>query len=124
MDDYQKSWVVMQEYNTLRSEILALYTGLTQATVALVGVLGALSTYGLTHDFTRTVKWLIGLSLILYLITQGSLYLGIFRLSAHLRNIEQRINEIAGETLLSWETTAGWGGDLMRRINSIRQSLP
>jgi hypothetical protein len=56
MDDYQKASIIMQEYNTLRSEILALYTGLTQATVALFTVLVALVTFGLIHDFTRTVR--------------------------------------------------------------------
>ena len=124
MDKFQRAMIVVQEYNTLRNEILSLYTGLIQATVALIGILVALVTFGLVHDFTRTVRWLIGISPIFYLITQGLLFAYILKLSAHLRDIEQRINEIAGEPLLRWETEAGLGGRLARKINSLRQWLP
>jgi type IV secretory pathway VirB2 component (pilin) len=74
MDKFQRAMIVVQEYNTLRNEILSLYTGLIQATVALIGILVALVTFGLVHDFTRTVRWLIGISPIFYLITQGLLF--------------------------------------------------
>jgi hypothetical protein len=110
MDKFQRAMIVVQEYNALRNEILSLYTGLIQATVALIGILVALVTFGLVHDFTRTVRWLIfGISPIFYLITQGLLFAYILKLSAHLRDIEQRINDIAGESLLRWETEVGLG---------------
>jgi hypothetical protein len=65
MDENQRATIIMQEYSTLRNEILALYTGLTQATVALITALVAIITYALTHKFTATVSWLIVLSFLL-----------------------------------------------------------
>jgi ammonia channel protein AmtB len=115
MEPYQRATIIMQEYSTLRNEILALSTGVTQATVALISVLLALVTYGLLHHFTATISWLIIWSCIVYLVTQSWLWFWMFNLSAHLRRIEQRINDIAGgDPLLTWETIHNRGGIISR----------
>lgn len=56
MDKFQRAMIVVQEYNTLRNEILSLYTGLIQATVALIGILVALVTFGLVHGFCQNCQ--------------------------------------------------------------------
>ena len=114
MEPYQRATIIMQEYSTLRNEILALSTGVTQATVALISVLLALVTYGLLHHFTATISWLIIWSCIVYLVTQSWLWFWMFNLSAHLRRIEQRNDIAGGDPLLTWETTHSRGGIISR----------
>jgi len=114
--------IVAQEYNALRNEILSRYTGQLQSTVALVGVLGALVTFGLTHDFTGIVRWMLA-SGAFWLVIQILIAIDILRLSSQLRAIEERINALAGETLLSWETQRGLRG-FMRIVNYLKRWLP
>jgi hypothetical protein len=64
------------------------------------------------------------MSFIVYFVTQGFLFVVILTISARLRTIEQRIQQIAGEALLGWERGPALGGRLDRLIRSIRQRVP
>ena len=94
--------ILLKEYDTLRTEIIHRInnrwraTGFGIAAVALVGSLSAL-------DKQLVTLIVVASALALLALWSRSWYL-IQRCELRIAEIEQRVNEIAGERLLVWET--------------------
>mgnify|MGYP001590629171 CR=1 FL=1 len=112
--------ILLKEYGTLRTEILQRIN----ARFAVVGLLGALFAFALSEVkgqpgmFSIYVRWL-SLALGAGVLVTLWWYLGIIiqRLASHISSIEQRVNQFAGEELLTWETKYGWG-----RLGKLKRS--
>lgn len=112
--------ILLKEYDTLRTEILQRIN----ARFAVVGLLGALFAFALSEvewqseKFSIDVWWLIlALGVGVLLALWWRLGILIQRMATHLISIEQRVNQFAGEELLTWETKYGWG-----RLGKLKRS--
>jgi hypothetical protein len=112
MDPSQKIPVLLAEYNTLRAEVLAargniaLAVGLTVPVV--MGLIGLSFAPGIGPPM-----WMVGA-----ITAVAVAYIGLHlawngantrAYTRQLRALEERINNLAGERLLTWETSQGWG---------------
>jgi hypothetical protein len=114
MDPSQKISVLLAEYNTLREEVLAARGNIAQAVglwvPVIAGIVGASFSKQLTLH-RRNIIRIIAISAVIYL--GASLIwneINTRNFTTQLRVLEGRINELAGEPLLTWETRHGWGG--------------
>ena len=112
IDTVIKINILLKEYDTLRAEMLQRIN----ARFAIVGLLGALlvlliSKWGWQPaGWPLDVRWLVG-------VLGASILAGIFwrfgtlirKLAAQVSQVEQRVNKLAQEDLLTWETSFGWG---------------
>jgi hypothetical protein len=99
--------VLLEEYKTLRAELLERHTAVLQ--LLAITTAGLIATIGFTIANTA---WIAGLitGLILFCgICAGALLLDNDSrlLSARLQEIEAAINRLAGKQLLVWESTRG-----------------
>ncbi len=113
MDPSQKITVLLAEYNTLRAEVLAARGNVAQAASLTVPVVMALIGFSFSTSLSIR-KWVVWAVAVV-----AAAYLGVIfvwnevytrRFTAQLRMLEHKINELAGEQLLTWETQHGWGG--------------
>src|SRR6266849_5998233 len=113
MDPSQKISVLLAEYNTLRAEVLAERSNVAQAIGLTVPVVMGL--IGLSFSSTLNLpKWIvltIALCAILYLCaTFAWNEINTRKFTKQLRMLENKVNDLAGEPLLTWESAMGWGG--------------
>jgi hypothetical protein len=125
MDPSQKISILLAEYNTLRTEVLAARSNIAQAVGLMVPVVMGL--IGLTFSSTlKFPKWLAlaaGVCAVFYVF--GAFAWNEFntrKFTKQLRGLESKINDLAGEPLLTWESTMGWGG--MALPNKPPRSTP
>jgi len=112
MNDDQKVSILLAEYNTLRAEVLAARSYVSQATGVTAAVIMGTVAFAASSSFSGPswVPWLIAALAILYLT--GTVVwneVNTQRFTARLRALELKINTRAGERLLVWETESGWG---------------
>ena len=112
LDAKAKIDILLKEYDTLRSEMLQR----VNARFAIVGLLGALVAFVLSKfewqpkNLPLDLRWLIAaLGLAVLLGTWWRFGTIIRGLAARVSSIEGRVNQLAGEDLLTWETHYGWG---------------
>ena len=116
MEDNEKIAVLLAEYNSLRSEVLAARTAATQAVgigvPVLMASLGlALSSVAIAsagHRYVLAALGVFAVFCICFFVVWNEL--NTRRFTARIRDIEADVNRRAGERLLTWETDHGWGG--------------
>ncbi len=101
MNEKDKIQILLEEYETLRSEILQ-RIGHRFAFLSLIGALGAYSFF-IAKDLTGYQIFVLIISAIILLGTWIQLGNLISRCSVRIAAIEEQINSIAGEKLLKWE---------------------
>ena len=115
MENKEKIAILLAEYNTLRSEILAARVAATQALA--IGIPVVLASIGLgLHFAPNTLVVSLGVFAILFIcFFVGWNEINTHKFTAHVRGLETNINGRAGERLLTWETDHGWGGMVTRQ---------
>jgi hypothetical protein len=131
VDDNQKISILLAEYNTLRSEVLAARSYIAQAAAITAGVL--MGVLGLTFSANLPLARWAGLSMsVIAIVYLGSAFvwneLNTRKFTKRLRELEKDINKLAGEQLLVWETDYGWGSIVVRKhkphlVNSTGSNL-
>jgi ABC-type transport system involved in Fe-S cluster assembly fused permease/ATPase subunit len=113
MDPSQKISILLAEYNTLRAEVLAARSNIAQAiglTVpVMMGVLGVSFSSTMKHPKSFAVITVVCAASYLLVIYAWN-EINTRKFTKRLRGLESKINELAGEPLLTWESTMGWGG--------------
>lgn len=104
--------ILLKEYDTLRAEILQRIN----ARFGIIGFLGTLFAFVLSKwewqpkNCSFDVRWpIVALGLTVLLGTWWWFGIRMQRLAARVSSIEKRVNQLAGEELLTWETYYGWG---------------
>ena len=123
MDDKDRIAILLTEYNTLRTEAMAVRTYVIQAcsigVPMLVGLIGLF--FSLKISWQRYTVGATALSVLCVLIgvtihsdqqTRG--------FTKQIRELEATVNRLAGQRLLTWETDHGWGA-LLWPINKQEQ---
>jgi hypothetical protein len=129
----QQIQILLHEYDTLRNEIIGrTRDGFTLFSVSAALFLGGLSLlYGAAGVRPAVATAVIGS--IAFIIGRRVTVSGIETISAWLIELEARINELAGERLLSWETEnsmlmKGWFNRAFRYVGAawrnLRQRFP
>jgi hypothetical protein len=106
IENKDKIAVLLAEYNTLRAEEQHRLTVLIQCTTIMVALIGLVVTY----PQARGIYVLLGFTLVLYGCVYWLVDLNVFQESKKIRQLERRVNTLANEKLLTWETEYGWGG--------------
>lgn len=103
----EKVTILLAEYNTLRAELLQRNTIFNQflivsipATITIVGLIVANTAY------LAAAVAAGGLALFMAVMAKILMF-DTVRAAKHLRGLEARINSIAGDQLLRWETESG-----------------
>jgi hypothetical protein len=115
MDTKDELTVLLAEYNTMRTEVIAArtYVGQTLAIGAVaVSGLGA----GLLSRDAPFKGVLLGALLGVIIVVGLVCWLnhrGTSSFTRRIRTLEAEINRIVGKRLLVWETDHGWGGFLV-----------
>ena len=112
MEPKDKISILLAEYNTLRAEVMAARNNVAQAiglTVpVIIGLIGL--SYSTSLAAPGWVLWAIVCSALVYLgliLFWNDLNTRAF--TEQLRALERKINALAEEQLLTWESTQGWG---------------
>lgn len=96
--------ILFKEYDTLRTEIIALTGYMYQVIGYGAAVSGALIAWGAGKGFESKFWFLVivfwGLVVLLWLL----LHVAIARITEHLREVEADVNRRAGAELLKWES--------------------
>jgi hypothetical protein len=100
----EKIQILFKEYETLRAEIVARTSGGFQ--VLIVG--GAVTTWLLARTSNGSFWFLVIAFTSAFAFIAYSLFRDCARIAARLQQLESRINQLAGENLLEWESR--WGG--------------
>jgi hypothetical protein len=100
--------VLLAEYSTLRAEAQQRLTLLVQCTAIAITVLVALMGVAITQPQFPSLYYLFGVSLALYLGVVGLIHKNVYDVSTRLCELDEEINDLAGERLLKWETDQGY----------------
>lgn len=112
MEPSQKISVLLAEYNTLRAEVMAARGNVAQAVGLTVPVIMGLVGLSFSPSLGPPI-WIIGA-----ITAIAVAYLGLHfmwneantkHFTTQLRVLEDQINTLAGERLLTWESSHGWG---------------
>lgn len=112
--------IIMNEYNTLRDELISKNSNSSQlvgnagivAVTAIMAIITAMPHENLA-DYAALFIWILLVLLLFSMISLVSvlwLNYDTQRVSKRLRCIEEDINRRTGEHLLVWESQYGWGG--------------
>jgi hypothetical protein len=101
----EKIQVLFKEYDALRSSIL----GRTNNGYQLWGIGAALLTFLISRPIDVKFWILMSLFGIVFSIFSWTTYRDINKAAERLRQLESRINRLAGDELLQWETRWGSG---------------
>lgn len=99
--------ILLEEYKTLRTEILQRHSAIMQF-ISIVGTgLGAAIAFAFVHKALPAAA--ATLVTLLFAIGSGLLWLDndLRLLSARIQEIEDKVNRLADDRLLVWETTRG-----------------
>jgi hypothetical protein len=128
--DYERVQVLLHEYDSLRDEIQQRIAHVYQVVI----ICAVLATWLLGR--TMDGRFWVGATFMLLLIAAFGWFNGedIKRAAAQLRGLEEHINLLSGEDLLTWETHYGgaiagyWGrprpAHVRRRSRKLRAKLP
>jgi hypothetical protein len=119
----QRIRILLKEYDTLRAEILqrtAAGFALAPILAAIVGWLGSRILEG--HRYTAIAAGLM--SVCTLFLGPKFMNIRIRRCSARLQRIEQRINSLAEDDLLEWESRWGIGGAAHHFRDAFRNPPP
>jgi len=119
----QRINILLKEYDTLRTEILqrtAVSYALAPILAVLAGWLGSRIFEGYRH--MTIAAGLIALCALF--LSPKFMSIKIRRCSARLQHIEQRINHLAEEDLLEWESRWGIGGAAHHFVDAFRNPPP
>lgn len=114
--DFQKAQILLQEYNTLRTEVLSRYVAQFQSggvtAIILLGIFNLFANQGFSW-------WYVGLVILDLGLYAGALIwidTDIYKAAWRLREIEKQVNALGGETFLVWEHKYGLGGIVAKRL--------
>lgn len=114
VEQHHKVSVLLAEYSTLRSEVLAARSNIAQALSLMVAV--QIGVFGIGMD--RGAAWVVVTAFILaagyFLLIAAWNEVNTHKFTKRIREIEAAINNLAEERLLTWETDCGWGSIWMR----------
>lgn len=99
----EKITILGLEYNALRSEINARTSSIFQ----VVSILAGVAAWAITQPFNMKIAWGIGFAAFGILSCGWFLTRDIMKAAFRVQDIENEINERAGETLLIWENEFG-----------------
>jgi hypothetical protein len=114
VDRKGKIEILMKEYDTLRQEILSRINN----RFLMLGLIGTFLGFALFADNSLLRSYIFGISsrgivvvIGIVILVATWMWLGylVGVLAARVSAIEQRVNELAGDELLEWETRHGWG---------------
>ena len=94
--------ILLREYDTLRAEALARI----RARFEVVGFIVVSAAFVGSREAVSG-SWRLGvglLALVISGVSWGSFGLALRRLARRLRTIEKKVNKLAGQTLLDWES--------------------
>jgi hypothetical protein len=118
--------ILLHEYDSLRAEILSRYGAEFQVIAACAAYFVGLVTAWLAGWQTDSPMTYVSLALLALVALIGLMTMSdtdVTRASWRIREIEARVNELAGERLLVWETYWGMGGGL-GRLFARRPNIP
>lgn len=105
--------VLLREYDTLRTEILAR----VRTRFELLGFLAVITTIVASQEVSGSTRaWLALSAGAVTLTVWGWFASGIKRCATRILRIEERVNAIMGEVLLAWETSQPRGSWWRRLI--------
>lgn len=119
----QRISILLKEYDTLRTEILqrrAAGFALAPILAAIVGWLG----YRILEGHRYTAIAVAVMTLCALFVGPKFMNIRIRRCSARLQRIEQRINSLAADDLLEWESKWGIGGVAHHFRDAFRNPPP
>ncbi|MBV9834894.1 MAG: hypothetical protein JO055_10825 [Alphaproteobacteria bacterium] len=100
--------ILLAEYTQLRMETVTRGNTIPQvASCGLVSLTLALSAYSNTKIGNSITFGLIAFLVLVVFAISANIRVDVIRAARRLRRLEARINRIAGETLLEWETALG-----------------
>ena len=113
LSKFERIQILLREYDSLRNEII----GRTRDGFNLFAITGALFVgtlslaYGTAGAWPAAVLAVLGVGTFIFAARETTYR--IFQAAARVRELEARVNDLAGERLLSWETdnggaTHGW----------------
>jgi hypothetical protein len=124
---FEQIQILLHEYDTLRNEII----GRTRDGFTLFSITGAMVVGALTLLYGKAPAWpavatIAGLGAVAFSLAWAETVKGIEAISAWLCHLEARVNALAGEPLLSWETenrvaNKGW---FRRALERRRAAMP
>lgn len=99
--------ILLAEYETLRYELVH-RSGLQGQTLgAAAAALAAIVVYGMTSEDYCTTGYLVALVLVFGFLVIRYLHLDICMQADRVKQIESSVNQLAGETLMRWESKFG-----------------
>jgi len=119
--DKDKIAVLLTEYNTLRAEAQHRLTVLIQCSTIAVTILIALAGLAITRPDTEGIYYILLIVVMMYACVFWLVDLNLLEETKRIRELERRVNDIAGERLLIWETDFGWGGAWPRSRKTLRK---
>ena len=120
MEEHHRISILLEEYKTLRAEVLAargyVFQGITITIPAVIAIFGF--SFSTSVQWAQWVIWLITGALALFVVvTIVGNEINTRKFTSRLRFLESEINRRAGERLLIWDTEQGWGSLVIRREN-------
>lgn len=115
LDECHKVAILVAEYNTLRTEVVAARASVAQAIGLSSAVLMGVVAFSFSTNFSgpNWVPWAIAAMAIIYVgLSCAWNEVNTRKFTTRLRLLETSINGRAGERLLVWETDSGWGSIL------------
>src|ERR1051325_8755986 len=114
LTNVEKIQILFKEYDTLRAEIISRTTNAVSLVAAgitlLIGIVAWFTTKGAGNQNLWVMSVLIAVEMIGFFLGFRFINVWIFRCGIRIREIERRINLLAGEEtdpLLVWETRLG-----------------
>jgi hypothetical protein len=115
LSQFEKIQILLQEYNSLRSEMIERHTVTYQA----IGIIGAAFVGLIALVWNTSIKVKI-FAVVGFVVVFTGVVLWINRdvakAAKRVRELEADINTRAGEPLLKWETEHGGGGGVMKHF--------
>ena len=113
----EKIKILLSEYDALSSQIISRFAGQNQlysmTAAVTIGLLGA---YFADFICGWSLFWLLVLTALIMTWLWLDIDRDIAKVALRIRQIEARINFIAGEQLLEWETKWGRGGVIGKHL--------
>lgn len=105
-----KIQILLHEYDGLRSEIVQRWAGTQQQiSIAVLVLMGVITVLVSTKpEYPRILHVILGIAACIFIYAMALGYRDTCKAAERVREIEQDVNQRAGEELLQWESR--WGG--------------
>lgn len=105
--DKEQIKILLEEYKTLRTEMLQRHSVIMQLVSIVITGLGAAITFAFVHN--AAVAATVTLVTLVFAVGAGLLWLDndLRLLSSRIQQIEEKVNNLAHDKLMVWESTRG-----------------